>query len=197
MDSPEFNDPPGRHALQRLAPPSLADKAKRGVWQIFYYLLFRFTPVPMHGWRRMLLRMFGAKVGPRAAIYPSANIWAPWNLTVGSNVTVGPGAELYNVAQVTLGDDVIMSQRAFLCSASHDLRSAHFTLLAGPINILPSAWVAAEAFIAPGITIGEFAVVGARAVVTHDVAAHAIVTGNPAKLSGNRPAEARNVLGTK
>lgn len=145
----------------------------------------------------MLLRLFGAKVGPRSAVYPSTRIWAPWNLTAGSNVTVGPGAEVYNVARVTLGDDVIISQRAFLCTASHDVRSANFTLLAGEIIIRPNSWVASEAFIAPGITIGESAVVGARSVVTHDVQARSIVTGNPAKVIGTRPVDARNVLRTK
>ena len=169
-------------------------QARRGIWQIVYFLFFRFSPVPLHGWRRLLLRLFGAKIGRRTAIYPSARIWAPWNLTVGSSVTVGPDAEVYNVARVVLGDDVIISQRAFLCSASHDIRSPDFTLLAGAIAIHPNAWVATEAFIAPGIMIGESAVVGARSVVTRDVEARAIVSGNPAKVSGIRPADARNVL---
>lgn len=192
---PAFKE--ARPVLNRRHPPSLGDKARRGLWQIVYYLLFRFSPVPFHGWRSFLLRSFGARLGRRTAIYPSAKIWAPWNLVVGNAVTVGPGVDLYNVAPITLGDDVIISQGAYLCSASHDHRSADFALMTGPIVIEANAWVAAQAFIAPGMTVGQSAVVGARAVVTKNVETHAVVSGNPAKVSGTRPPDARNVLGTK
>jgi putative colanic acid biosynthesis acetyltransferase WcaF len=182
-------------SLAERPPPSFRNKMARALWGVVWLFLYRPSPRPANIWRRTLLRLFGAKIGPRAAIYPSARIWAPWNFVAGSNVTVGPGVEIYNVASVILGDDVIISQRAFLCSASHDVRSTKFTLIVGPIVIRPNAWVAAEAFVGPGIMIGESAVVGARSVVTRDVDAHSIVTGNPAKVSGTRPAEARNVLG--
>lgn len=186
-----------RPVLSKRLPPSLGNKARRGLWQIVYYLFFRFSPVPFHGWRRFLLCSFGARLGRHPSIYPSAKIWAPWNLIVGNAVTVGPGADLYNVAPITLGDDVIISQGAYLCSASHDHGSADFALITGRIVIEANAWVAAQAFIAPGMTVGQSAVVGARAVVTRNVEAYAIVTGNPAKVSGTRPADARNVLGTR
>lgn len=167
----------------------------RGIWQFAYISAFRFTPVPLHGWRSLVLRIFGARIGQKCKIYPSAVIWAPWNLILKNSVTIGPKANLYNVAEIELDNDVIVSQGSHLCSATHDHQSQDFSLLVGAIVIGPNAWIAAEAFVAPGVTIGRSAVIGARSTVTRPVTEFSIVAGNPAKVIGTRSETARNVLG--
>lgn len=179
----------------RRPPPSVGNKLKRGLWQGVWLLAFRLSPVPLHAWRRLILRLFGAQIGANSAIYPSVRIWAPWNLRVGAAATVGPGVNLYNVAPIIIGEDAVISQGSHLCTATHDHQSADFALMVAPIGIGPNAWVAAEAFVAPGVSIGKSAVIGATSTVTRSVTDYTIVAGNPAKPIGRRPEDARNDLG--
>lgn len=167
-------------------PPSRRDKLRRAIWGIVWVFFYRPSPIIAHGWRRFLLRAFGAAIGPAAHPYPSARIWAPWNLEMGPGSCLGPGANCYSAAKVVLETGSIVSQGAHLCAASHDFRDKEFPLVTGPIVIGRGAWVAAEAFIGPGVKIGADAVVGARAVVTKDVASDRVVAGNPARDIGKR-----------
>jgi putative colanic acid biosynthesis acetyltransferase WcaF len=155
-------------------------KLARLLWNTVRATLYRFSPRPCHGWRRFLLRSFGATVGRAAKPYPGAAIWAPWNLTLGERCWLADGVDCYSVDRITIGDDAVVSQRAVLCAASHDYRSASFPLVTRPVVVGRGAWVAAEAFIGPGVTIGEGGVVAARACVTRDVPAWTVVAGNPA-----------------
>jgi putative colanic acid biosynthesis acetyltransferase WcaF len=186
---------PNSRNLVRRPPPSVGNKLKRGLWQGVWLLAFRLSPVPLHAWRRLILRLFGAQIGANSAIYPSVRIWAPWNLRVGAAATVGPGVNLYNVAPIIIGEDAVISQGSHLCTATHDHQSADFALMVAPIGIGPNAWVAAEAFVAPGVSIGKSAVIGATSTVTRSVTDYTIVAGNPAKPIGRRPEDARNDLG--
>jgi putative colanic acid biosynthesis acetyltransferase WcaF len=148
----------------------------------------------LHAWRCLILRGFGARVGERVAIYPSARIWAPWNLSVDAGATIGGGAAIYNVDRVEIGKYAVISQGAHLCTASHAHDSPGFELVTAPILIEDEAWVAAEAFVGPGVTVGMAAVVGARAVAVKSVDERAIVVGNPARVVGQRAREGRNRL---
>lgn len=181
-------------ALTRRPPPSLADKLRRAFWQVVAGVLMRPSPTPLHGWRRMILRAFGARIGARCAIYPTARIWAPWNLEIGEGATVGGGAILYNVDRIVIGDFAVVSQGAHLCTASHDHNAPSFDLITAPIVLGAEAWVAADAFIGPGVTLEEGAVAAARAVVVRGVPRRAIVAGNPARLVSQRAATGRNRL---
>jgi putative colanic acid biosynthesis acetyltransferase WcaF len=160
--------------------PSLGDKARRAMWNAVWLILYRPSPIPLHGWRRFLLRLFGAQIGAQTRPYPSARIWAPWNFAMGQGSTLGPRSEIYSVAQVTLGPWSVVSQRAYLCTASHDIHAPGFALTAAPIAIGRNAWVAADAFIGPGVTLADGAVAAARAGVVKDVDRNIIVGGNPA-----------------
>lgn len=186
--------PSDRRTPVRRAPPDAADKARRALWGAVRFLLFAPSPTPLHGLRRGLLRLFGARVGLRVAVYPSVRIFAPWRLRLDDGATVGPGATLYSVAPIALGPRAVVSQGAHLCSASHDHTAADFALVAAPITLEADAWVAAEAFVGPGVTIGEGAVVAARAVAVRSVPARTVVAGNPARPVGRRPAGVRNIL---
>ncbi len=178
-------------------PPSIGNKIKRAIWFCVYTFLFRFSPTPLHIWRRFLLRLFGARVGRKVMVYGSAKVWAPWNLELRDFSTIGGGANLYAVDRVIIGESAIVSQGSHLCTASHDFNSDGFELITAEICIADNAWVATEAFIGPGVTVGENAVVGARSVVTSDVAPRTIVAGNPARLIRERSNAGRNVLANK
>ncbi len=129
--------------------------------------------------RRFLLRLFGAKIGD-SLIYRSVKIYAPWNLTIGDYSCIGNRVELYNKDALTIGDDVVVSQDAYICTASHDVSSEVMALKTKPITIGNRAWVCARAIVLPGVTFGEGAIVAAGAVATKDVAPWMVVGGNPA-----------------
>ncbi len=152
----------------------------RVAWSVGRWV-FRLLPRPMHGTRAAILRLFGAKVGHHAHIYPSAHVYFPWNLEIGDWSAIGEDAFIYNLGRITLGERVTISQRAHLCAGSHDYRRADLPLLRPTIHVERDAWVAADAFVGPGVRVGEGAVVGARAVVVKDVPAWRVVAGNPAK----------------
>ena len=159
---------------------SRGNRLGRACWALVWGVFCRFSPRPLHGWRRLWLRMFGARLHRTASIYPSARIWAPWNLEMGARSALGDGVECYNVDRVFLDEDAVASQYAFLCTASHDISDPAKRLVTAPIRLLRMNWVCAGAFIHPGVTLGEGAVAGARSVVTRDVAPWAVVAGNPA-----------------
>ena len=175
-----------RGNVTRVGNLGACNKAKRAIWHIVWFLLYRTSPVSFHFWRRFLLRIFGAEIGSAAHPYPTAKIWAPWNLKMGDRSCLGPGVDCYSAAQINIGKDAVVSQRAYLCSASHDYHDPKFPLVIGDIFVGEGCWVAAEAFVGPGVDIGSLAVVGARAVVTKSVEPRMVVAGNPAVVIGTR-----------
>ncbi|HEY0793071.1 MAG TPA: DapH/DapD/GlmU-related protein, partial [Chthoniobacterales bacterium] len=129
-----------------------------------------------------LLRCFGAQIARGCHIYACAKIWAPWNLECRSSACIADEAEIYNTVRVVLGEGAVISQGAFLCTASHDYATAAFPLVEGPIVVGKCAWVAARAIVLMGVTIGEGSVVGAGSVVTRSVPPHSVCVGNPARI---------------
>lgn len=144
--------------------------------------LFVLSPRPLWGWRRFLLRCFGAKVGRDVHIYPSVRIVIPWNLEIGEQTAVGDRTILYSLGKITLGKRVTVSQGAHLCAGSHDWRKTDRPLTKPPITINDDTWVCADAFIGPGVSVGQGAIVGARAVAMTNVTEFQIVAGNPARV---------------
>jgi putative colanic acid biosynthesis acetyltransferase WcaF len=138
------------------------------------------------GWRRALLRLFGARIGREVHVYPSVRIAIPWNLTIGDHAAVGDRAIIYAIGEITLAERVTVSQGAHLCGGTHDYRDPAMPILNPPIVIDRNTWICAEAFIGPGVRVGAYAIVGARCVVTKDVEPGAIMIGNPAKLLRRR-----------
>jgi putative colanic acid biosynthesis acetyltransferase WcaF len=162
----------------------------RAIWGAVWLMLFRPSPKVLHGWRRSLLRLFGARVGRGAVVHPSVRLWAPWNLTMGDNSCLAPFVDCYSVAPITLGEYAAVSQYSFLCAATHDYSSLDRPLMAAPITIDAHAWVCADVFVGPGVRIGEGAVVGARSSVYRNVQPWAVVAGNPARfIKDRRPAQ--------
>lgn len=166
---------------------SRSSKLQRLVWQVVYVLLFRPSLRPMHAWRGMLLRLFGAKLGPNPRIYPKVEIWAPWNLVGEDLVAVADGAIIYNPAPVFLGSHCVVSQEAYLCGASHDIRDPGFPMIWKPIRVEAYAWVCARSTVQMGVTVGEGAVLALGAVATRDLPPWTVHAGVPAKQVGVRP----------
>jgi len=164
------------------SPFSFSNRLKRFFWNLFQNTIFRFSPKTFHSFRIIFLRLFGAKIGKYCRVYNKVKIWAPWNLIIENYVTIGDGVDVYNMAKIKIDSFSIISQRAFLCTGSHDYNSKNFPLYAKPIIIKKNTWICAEAFIHPGVTIEDGIVIGARSVVTRTLKKKwSVYTGNPAK----------------
>lgn len=159
---------------------SLANRIFRAVWSCTWLVFAAWTPAPLHRWRVFIVRAFGGNVDWTARIYGSVRIWYPPHLTMGRHACLGPGVVCYSMAPIRVGEGSVVSQRAHLCAGSHDIRSKYFQLTAKPITIGRGAWVAAEAFVGPGVEVGEGAVVGARAALFSSAEAWHVYRGNPA-----------------
>lgn len=175
-----FYPRPYRNAL----PAS--NRLARAAWSAVGTLLFRLSPTPFFAWRRLLLRAFGAHLAATAKVYPTVEVWAPWNLVMEDGSCLGPRVKCYDVDRVVIEAEATVSDGAFLCTASHDIHRPEYPLVTSPIRIGRGAVVFVEAFIGPGVTVGEGAVVGARAVVMKSVAPYQIVAGNPSREIGTR-----------
>ena len=165
---------------------SLGNKIARSIWRIFWLLLFRPTPRIMPPWRCILLKLFGAKLGVGVHVYPSAAVWAPWNLEMDDYACLSEHVDCYSVGKIRIGKRSIISQYSFLCTASHDYSLRSMPLVTGSINIGESAWITADVFIGPGVSIGDGTVVTARSSVFEDLPPWTIVGGNPAIVKGFR-----------
>jgi putative colanic acid biosynthesis acetyltransferase WcaF len=156
-------------------------RIKRVVFGVVWLLLARWTPPQLRSWRRLLLNAFGARIAKGANVYSSVTIWYPPFLSMDEYATLGPRVRCYNQARIHLGAHATVSQDASLCAGTHDYNDPDFQLITRPINIGAKVWVAAEAFVGPGVTIGERAVLGARGVATRDLEPGTIYAGNPAR----------------
>lgn len=173
---------------------SLANRLGRALWQVVWLIFFRLSPRPFHVWRNILLRIFGAKIGRYVHVYPSVKIWAPWNLVIGDFVGIGDGANLYCMGKITVMDYATISQGAHLCAGSHDFNSPNFQLFTAPISIGKRVWLCADTFVAPGVTIAEGSVIGARGVVSKSILdSWKVWAGSPVRLVGER--DRKRVLG--
>ena len=163
------------------------NKLRRLVWELVWAIFFRATPRwSLNNWRCFLLRVFGAKIGRGVKIQGSAKVWQPWKLTIGDNSWIGGEVSLYSVDDIIIGTNAVVSEGAFICTASHDITSEVFELVTKPVSIGDSVWVSARAIVLPGLKVGEGAVVAAGAVVAKDVEPWTVVGGNPAKVIKTR-----------
>jgi putative colanic acid biosynthesis acetyltransferase WcaF len=168
------------------SPHSPGNKIARVLWGIVWLLFYRPSPKPLHCWRRFLLRMFGGRIARHAYPHASARIWAPWNLEMGDYSCLSHQVDCYCVAPIRIGAHATVSQYSYLCTASHDVEATDMPLVTAPITIGDGAWIAADVFVGPGVTIGEGAVLGVRSNVLKDVEAWTVVAGNPAKFIRRR-----------
>jgi len=170
------------HPLEGGASFSLGNRLFRVGWTVAWLLLARWTPPPLHRWRALVLRMFGARVASSARVHASVSIWHPGNLVLGANTLIGPGAILYNQGNIEIGERSIVSQRAHVCASSHDVNDPNFQLVLRRVVIGRGCWVAAEAFVGPGVTMADRSVIAARGALFQSSEPGGIYRGNPAEL---------------
>lgn len=159
---------------------SLRNRLVRFLWRAVCLFLYRPSPRSMHAWRSMLLRLFGAKIGPGCHFYPAGKVWAPWNLICEDCCTLADGAEIYNPSPVFLGSHCIISQQAYLCGATHDYNHPDFPMISFSMTLGAYSWICARASISPGVNVGPGAVLGLGSVATRDLEPWTVYSGVPA-----------------
>jgi putative colanic acid biosynthesis acetyltransferase WcaF len=167
------------HAYERPAF-ALSNRLARLAWSVVWVLLYRTSPRPMHAWRVMLLQLFGAKMGEECYFYPHGKVWAPWNLQCEDHCTLADDAEIYNPSLLYMESHVIVSQQAYICGATHDYDDPDFPMISYPMRLGAYSWICARACVAPGVRVGEGAVLGLAAVATGDLEPWGVYTGSPA-----------------
>ena len=159
----------------------------RWLWLFVQSTLFRWSPRPFHGFRAWLLACFGADISGPVVIFPTAKIVFPKNLSLAPRSMVGPHVNLYNLARIRLEYGANLSQHCHLCAGTHDFTRLDMPLVTAPITIGRNAWLGADVFVGPGVTVGELCVVGARSVVVKDLPARKICVGSPCRPVKDRP----------
>ena len=164
-------------------PKGFRGKSKLTVqlWWTVYALFFKPSPQAMYGWRRFLLRSFGAKIGIGVIIRPSVRVTYPWKISIGDHSWLGDVVVLYSLGEIEIGSNTVISQRSYICTGSHDYNSESFEINSKKISIGDKCWLATDVYVAPSITIGDFTVVGARSSVFKDLPPNTVCIGNPAK----------------
>lgn len=163
----------------------------RACFGLVWSLLASWTPPPLHRWRVLLLRIFGARIAWSARVYGSAKVWYPPNLEMEAQAVMGPGVTCYCMGPIHIGARAVISQRAHLCGGTHDIADPYFQLLTRPVTIGADAWICAESFVGPGVSVGEGAVLAARAAAFRDLEPWSVWRGNPATRIKDRPSFTR------
>lgn len=192
MPTPHTPPPPYQRLDHFRMPPGFRGRPGWFVqlWWVAQATLFAWSPQFMYGWRRWLLRRFGARVGRGVVIRPTARVQFPWKVDLGDHCWIGDDVGLYSLGPITVGAHAVVSQRSYLCTGSHRLGDPTFPIYAEPIVVGPECWIATDVFVAPGVTVGRGAVVGARSSVYADLPPGQICLGNPARPVRPRPRSA-------
>ena len=151
------------------------------LWWFVQATLFRLSPQFAYAWRRFLLRLFGAEIGKKVIIRPSVKITYPWKIKIGDYSWIGDEVSLYSLGEIEIGKNTVISQKSYICTGSHDMHSENFDIFAQKITIKDACWIATDVFVAPGITIEENVVVGARSSVFNSLPKNKVCIGSPAK----------------
>lgn len=151
------------------------------LWWLVQSTLFGLSPQFLYGWRRFLLRLFGANIGKGVLIRPSVRVTYPWKVSIGDWAWIGDDVILYSLGEIYIGENAVVSQRSYICTGGHDYIKPSFDIFANQIVIESEAWVATDVFVAPGVRIGRGAVIGARSTVFKDMPPMMICYGNPAR----------------
>jgi putative colanic acid biosynthesis acetyltransferase WcaF len=157
------------------------------LWWIVQATLFARSPQFLYGWRRFLLRLFGARIGRAVLIRPTVRVTYPWKIYIGDYSWIGDDVVLYSLGEIIIGKHTVISQKSYLCTGSHDYASLSFNIYSEPVQIGNEVWIATDVFVAPGVRVGDGSVVGARSSVLHDLPPGKVCYGNPAEPIKDRP----------
>ena len=159
------------------------------IWWIVQASLFKLSPQVMYGWRRFLLRCFGAEIGKGVIIRPSAQITYPWKVKIGDYSWIGDDVVLYSLGDIIIGNNTVISQKSYICTGTHDYTKADFPILEKKIIIGDECWLATDVFVSPGVTINNGAVIGARSTVIKDLESNSVYVGSPVRFIKKRKIE--------
>lgn len=192
MNPPENSQLPDREAVfsARLHRKNDNYRPEEYRIRVFWMLcrpLLRIIPRFLYEWRNRVLRLFGAKIGKDVRLYPTVDIFFPWNLEIGDEVTIGDKVQLYSLGKIRIGDGTMISYGAHFCAGTHDYTRRNLPLLKPEIRLGRGIWVCAEAFVGPGIEVGDYSIIGARAALFKSFPACSIIGGNPARRIKERP----------
>lgn len=151
------------------------------LWWIVQSLFFKTSPQFMYGWRRFIMRSFGAKIGKNVILRPSMHTQFPWKVSIGDNSWIGDDVNLYSLGNIIIGNNVVVSQKCYLCTGSHDYQSVNFDIFQKEIIIEDECWLATDVFVGPGVTVGKGTMIGARSSVFKSMPENKICLGSPAK----------------
>ena len=168
------------------SPWTMSQRIKMLLWEYTWLILCSWTPKPANGWRIFILKLFGAKIYGNPFVHQRARIQIPWNLTMHHKSCLGDRANAYSLGKIEISEYTTIAQEAYICTGTHAFGSYTMNLITSPVKIGGNVFVGARAFIMPGVTIGDYAIVGASTVVTKDVESWTIVGGNPAKFIKQR-----------
>ena len=183
-----MTDQPYQDLSQFTMPPGFRGRSALVVqlWWVVQTLLFHPSPQFLYGWRRFLLRLFGARIGKGVVLRPTMRTQFPWKVEIGDHAWIGDDVVLYSLGPITIGENAVVSQKSYLCTGSHLANDVTFTIYSEPIVIEPEAWVATDVYVGPGVTIGRGTIVGARSSVFKDLPAGKVCVGSPAKVIRDR-----------
>lgn len=176
-----------RLSLHRI-PKGFRGKSKLYVqlWWLVQAIFISLSPQVFYGWRRFWLRMFGASIGKKVLVRPSVKITYPWKVSIGDHSWIGDDVVLYSLGEIEIGSNTVISQKSYLCTGSHDYTKETFDIFANKITVGNGCWLATDVFVAPGIDIGDGAVIGARSSVFKNIEPNTINIGSPTKNIVNR-----------
>jgi putative colanic acid biosynthesis acetyltransferase WcaF len=177
-----------QHLNKFTLPPNFRGKGAITVqlWWLVQGSLFAWSPQFLYGWRRFLLRLFGAEIGKNVIIRPTARVQFPWKVKIGDHSWIGDEVNLYSLGEIEIGENVVISQRSYICTGTHDPHSLTFDIYGHKITIEDQCWIATDVFVGPGITIGRGTLIGARSSVYKKLPAGKICMGNPAQIIKDR-----------
>ncbi|WP_439128210.1 putative colanic acid biosynthesis acetyltransferase [Polaribacter sp.] len=158
-------------------------------WWLVQSILFKNSPQFLYGFRNFLLRLFGAKIGKNVIIRPTVRITYPWKVSIGDFSWIGDDVVLYSLGEIEIGNNVVISQKSYICAASHDYLKEDFPIFAKKNIIEDECWLATDVYVAPGVTIRKGSVIGARSSVYKDIPANKICMGNPVEIIRERISE--------
>ncbi|TYA74125.1 WcaF family extracellular polysaccharide biosynthesis acetyltransferase [Seonamhaeicola marinus] len=156
------------------------------VWWLVQNSLFKMSPQVCYGWRRFLLRTFGAQIGKKVIIRPNVRITYPWKVKIGDNSWIGDDVVLYSLGEIEIGCNTVISQKSYICTGTHDYTKKDFPIKNNKIIVKDECWIATDVFVGPGVVIESKTVVGARSSVFDNLNAESVYIGSPAKFVKKR-----------
>jgi putative colanic acid biosynthesis acetyltransferase WcaF len=153
---------------------------KRISWLVIHALFFNHSLAVFNGLKCALIRLYGGKVGRGVLIKPSVSIKYPWFLEIGDFVWIGEKVWIDNLTMISIGNNVSISQGAFLLTGNHNYKKVTFDLMVGGIVIENGVWIGAQATVCPGIICKSHSILTVGSVATKDLEEYSIYQGNPA-----------------